>query len=59
MYQYLRPDTIESDVVKIAWLEQYIFSVFQKVAELIIVALIVVIYHRNVCLIIKQLLIPL
>ena len=59
MYQYLRPDTIESDVVKIAWLEQYIFLDIQKVAELIIVALIVVIYHRNVCLIIKQLLIPL
>ena len=55
MYQYLRPDTIESDIVKIAWLRQYIFSDIQKVAELIIV----VIYHRNVCLIIKQLLIPL
>ena len=38
MYQYLRPDTIESDVMKIAWLEQYIFSDIQKVAELIIVA---------------------
>ena len=34
MYQYLRPDTIESDVVKIAWLGQYIFSDIQKVAEI-------------------------
>ena len=47
MYQYLRPDTIESDVVKIAWLGQYIFSDIQKVAELIIVALLLFITEMS------------